>query len=132
MRKIKILEVTPNTTGCYECGNDDVDYLVTDWDEVDDKDYETIIKWAVKKNKKAGSGYGRHDSHYYVVAEYNESIPGTVADYLKMIREEKEKAAEKKKKTEERKKKREAEKAEQKKKIEQDLFKELKKKYEPR
>lgn len=88
--KIKILEAY-HGEGCYECGGD-VDYRITDWDEVTDKEYYQLCEWAIKKNKKVSSYSRSRSRKYYIITVYNpesEPVPTAISEYIEMMKKEK-------------------------------------------
>ena len=104
--KIKILEIHNSSRYCDECNNHHIDYGITDWDEVTDKQYWDIRTWTEKRNNKEHRKLCGKDSTYYIVVEFQGGPEKAISEYLEMVKEDNAKDATRQKKAEENKRKR--------------------------
>lgn len=85
---IKILEIRGQNY-CDDCNSSEIDYGITDWDEVTEEQFQQITDWATKTNYT-----GTRNKCYYIVTVYKPEekiIPTTIAEYLKMIEDDEKK-----------------------------------------
>lgn len=128
MVKIKILQISPPSNHCYECGGDSFSYDITDWDEVTEDQYKKLMLWIKRKNKEKNT-YRDEPVQYAIVTEYTESATSMISEYLSIAHADEVKAAETTKKRKASAEKRAKTKKEKQEVSERQMLKDLNEKY---